>query len=190
MVRLFCWAKRSTTRLRCCYGSRNKSVAALFCGYRHKYMCKKAHKANQLALICIRWKNGKFSKIIRSVLPKKPRCTWTYLAGGAVATMGHSFWWPVWQMIIKPAITAIVVSRSKSSSPTKSRWFRIHKNYFSDPVRLSRLLLAAYLAYLWMVCQGLLVIAYWDQKRVNFSFISPVFCTIWKPRQWEGNNCR
>lgn len=44
-------------------------------------------------------------------------------------------------------------------SDQKSRGFHIHKSHLSDPVRLSRLLLAACLAYLWMVCQGLLVIA-------------------------------
>jgi hypothetical protein len=44
-------------------------------------------------------------------------------------------------------------------SDQKSRGFHIHKSHLSEPVRLSRLLLAACLAYLWMVCQGLLVIA-------------------------------
>ena len=44
-------------------------------------------------------------------------------------------------------------------SDQKSRGFHVHKSHLSDPVRLSRLLLAACLAYLWMVCQGLLVIA-------------------------------
>lgn len=44
-------------------------------------------------------------------------------------------------------------------SDQKSRGFHIHKSHLSDPARLSRLLLAACLAYLWMVCQGLLVIA-------------------------------
>jgi hypothetical protein len=49
-------------------------------------------------------------------------------------------------------------------SDQKSRGFHIHKSHLSDPVRLSRLLLAACLAYLWMVCQGLLVIA---EKKVG-----------------------
>lgn len=44
-------------------------------------------------------------------------------------------------------------------SDQKSRGFHIHKSHLSDPARLSRLFLAACLAYLWMVCQGLLVIA-------------------------------
>jgi hypothetical protein len=44
-------------------------------------------------------------------------------------------------------------------SDQKSRGFHIHKSHLSDPDRLSRLLLAACLAYIWMVCQGLLVIA-------------------------------
>ena len=49
-------------------------------------------------------------------------------------------------------------------SDQKSRGFHIHKSHLSDPARLSRLLLAACLAYLWMVCQGLLVIA---EKKVG-----------------------
>lgn len=49
-------------------------------------------------------------------------------------------------------------------SDQKSRGFHIHKSHLSDPIRLSRLLLAACLAYLWMICQGLLVIA---EKKVG-----------------------
>jgi hypothetical protein len=49
-------------------------------------------------------------------------------------------------------------------SDQKSRGFHLHKSHLSDPARLSRLLLAACLAYLWMVCQGLLVIT---QKKVG-----------------------
>jgi hypothetical protein len=49
-------------------------------------------------------------------------------------------------------------------SDQKSRGFHIHKSHLSDPARLSRLLLAACLAYLWMVCQGLLVIT---EKKVG-----------------------
>ena len=44
-------------------------------------------------------------------------------------------------------------------SDQKSRGFHIHKSHLSDPVRLNRLLLAACLAYIWMICQGLWVIA-------------------------------
>jgi hypothetical protein len=44
-------------------------------------------------------------------------------------------------------------------SDQKSRGFHIHKSHLSDPLRLSRMLIAACLAYLWMVCQGLWVIA-------------------------------
>lgn len=40
-------------------------------------------------------------------------------------------------------------------SDQKSRGFHIHKSHLADPLRLSRLLLAACLAYLWMVCLGL-----------------------------------
>jgi hypothetical protein len=44
-------------------------------------------------------------------------------------------------------------------SDQKSRGFHIHKSHLSDPVRLSRMLIAACLAYVWMICQGLWVIA-------------------------------
>ncbi len=44
-------------------------------------------------------------------------------------------------------------------SDQKSRGFHLRKSHLADPAWLSRLLLAACMAYLWMVCQGLLVIA-------------------------------
>jgi hypothetical protein len=44
-------------------------------------------------------------------------------------------------------------------SDQKSRGFHIHKSHLSDPARLARMLLAACLAYLWMIYQGLWVIA-------------------------------
>ncbi len=44
-------------------------------------------------------------------------------------------------------------------SDQKSRGFNIHKSHLSDPARLGRLLIAACLAYIWMICQGLGVIA-------------------------------
>ena len=44
-------------------------------------------------------------------------------------------------------------------SDQKSRGFNIHKSHLSDPARLSRMLIAACLAYIWMICQGLQVIA-------------------------------
>lgn len=44
-------------------------------------------------------------------------------------------------------------------SDQKSRGFHIHKSHLSDPARLSRLLIAACLAYIWMVSQGLQLIA-------------------------------
>jgi hypothetical protein len=44
-------------------------------------------------------------------------------------------------------------------SDQKSRGFHIHKSHLSDPARLSRMLTAACLAYIWMICQGLWVIA-------------------------------
>ena len=44
-------------------------------------------------------------------------------------------------------------------SDQKSRGFHIHKSHLADPVRLSRLLIAACLAYIWMIAQGLQVMA-------------------------------
>jgi hypothetical protein len=44
-------------------------------------------------------------------------------------------------------------------SDQKSRGFHIHKSHLSDPMRISRLLIAACLAYIWMICLGLFVIA-------------------------------
>jgi Transposase DDE domain len=44
-------------------------------------------------------------------------------------------------------------------SDQKSRGFHIHKSHLADPDRLSRLLIAACLAYIWMITQGLRVIA-------------------------------
>lgn len=44
-------------------------------------------------------------------------------------------------------------------SDQKSRGFHIHKSHLSDPTRLSRMLIAACLAYIWMICQGMAVIA-------------------------------
>lgn len=44
-------------------------------------------------------------------------------------------------------------------SDQKSRGFHIHKSHLAAPARLGRLLLAACLAYIWMITQGLQVIA-------------------------------
>lgn len=44
-------------------------------------------------------------------------------------------------------------------SDQKSRGFHINKSHLSDPARISRLLVAACLAYVWMIGLGLLVIA-------------------------------
>jgi len=44
-------------------------------------------------------------------------------------------------------------------SDQKSRGFHIHKSHLADPARLSRLLIATCLAYIWMITQGLQVIA-------------------------------
>ena len=44
-------------------------------------------------------------------------------------------------------------------SDQKSRGFHIHKSHLSDPARVGRLLVAACLAYIWMILQGLQVLA-------------------------------
>jgi len=44
-------------------------------------------------------------------------------------------------------------------SDQKSRGFHIHKSHLSNPARVSRLLVAACLAYIWMILQGLQVMA-------------------------------
>jgi hypothetical protein len=44
-------------------------------------------------------------------------------------------------------------------SDQKSRGFHIHKSHLAEPARLGRMLIAACLAYIWMICQGLWVIA-------------------------------
>ena len=44
-------------------------------------------------------------------------------------------------------------------SDQKSRGFNIQKSHLSDPARLGRMLIAACLAYIWMIWQGLWVIA-------------------------------
>jgi hypothetical protein len=45
-------------------------------------------------------------------------------------------------------------------SDQKSRGFHIHKSHLADPERVSRLLVAACLAYLWMILQGLQVLTH------------------------------
>jgi hypothetical protein len=45
-------------------------------------------------------------------------------------------------------------------SDQKSRGFHIHKSHLSEPARVSRLFLAACFAYLWMILQGLHVVAH------------------------------
>ena len=49
-------------------------------------------------------------------------------------------------------------------SDQKSRGFHIHKSHLSDPIRISRLLIAACLAYIWMICLGLFAI---DQGKTD-----------------------
>lgn len=44
-------------------------------------------------------------------------------------------------------------------SDQKSRGFNIHKSHLADPARLSRMLIAACLAYLWIISQGIAVLA-------------------------------
>ncbi|MDX9865365.1 MAG: transposase [Anaerolineaceae bacterium] len=44
-------------------------------------------------------------------------------------------------------------------SDQKSRGFHVHKSHLSDPERISRMLIAACLAYIWMITQGIAVLA-------------------------------
>jgi hypothetical protein len=44
-------------------------------------------------------------------------------------------------------------------SDQKSRGFNIHKSHLADPARLSRMLIAACLAYLWIISQGIAILA-------------------------------
>jgi len=44
-------------------------------------------------------------------------------------------------------------------SDQKSRGFHINKSHLADPIRISRLLIAACLSYVWMMCFGLFVVA-------------------------------
>ena len=52
-------------------------------------------------------------------------------------------------------------------SDQKSRGFHIHKSHLSDPSRISRLLLAACLAFIWMMYLGLLVTATGQQGLID-----------------------
>ena len=52
-------------------------------------------------------------------------------------------------------------------SDQKSRGFHINKSHLSNPIRLSRLLIAACLAYIWMVCLGLLTLSTGDHKLID-----------------------
>ena len=52
-------------------------------------------------------------------------------------------------------------------SDQKSRGFHIHKSHLANPARLSRLLLAACLAYIWMVGLGLLTLSTGDHKLID-----------------------
>ncbi len=52
-------------------------------------------------------------------------------------------------------------------SDQKSRGFHIHKSHLSNPERISRLLIAACLAYIWMVALGLLTLATGDHKLID-----------------------
>lgn len=52
-------------------------------------------------------------------------------------------------------------------SDQKSRGFHIHKSHLSNPARLSRLLVAACLAYIWMICLGLFALAREKHKLID-----------------------
>ena len=52
-------------------------------------------------------------------------------------------------------------------SDQKSRGFHIHKSHLADPARVSRLLIAACLAYVWMIGLGLLTLANGKHKLID-----------------------
>lgn len=52
-------------------------------------------------------------------------------------------------------------------SDQKSRGFHIHQSHLSDPARLSRLLIAACLTYVWMIGLGLFTLASGKQKLID-----------------------
>jgi hypothetical protein len=52
-------------------------------------------------------------------------------------------------------------------SDQKSRGFHIHKSHLSDPVRLSRLLIAACLAYIWMIGLGLFTLVTGNHQLID-----------------------
>lgn len=52
-------------------------------------------------------------------------------------------------------------------SDQKSRGFQIHKSHLSDPARLSRLLIAACLAYVWLIGVGLLTLTSGNHRLID-----------------------
>lgn len=52
-------------------------------------------------------------------------------------------------------------------SDQKSRGFHLHKSHLSDPTRLCRLLIAAGLAYLWIVCLGVYALRHGYDKIIH-----------------------
>lgn len=52
-------------------------------------------------------------------------------------------------------------------SDQKSRGFHIHQSHLAEPARLSRLLIAACLAYVWMIGLGLLTLADGKHKLID-----------------------
>jgi hypothetical protein len=52
-------------------------------------------------------------------------------------------------------------------SDQKSRGFHIHQSHLSDPARISRLLIAACLAYIWMICLGLFTLDTGKQRLID-----------------------
>ena len=52
-------------------------------------------------------------------------------------------------------------------SDQKSRGFHIHKSHLSKPERISRLLIAACLAYIWLVAIGVLTITNGNHKLID-----------------------
>ena len=71
-------------------------------------------------------------------------------------------------------------------SDQKSRGFQIHKSCLSDPVRLSRSLIAACLAYVWMLSLGLLtgVFKFWGKSKLSDCKTAPGACAYAYVQAW------
>src|SRR6266542_801203 len=90
---------------------------------------------------------------LEKVMPLPPKDSQVILLGDAEYDTTEMLAW-----IEKNTSWQYVLRISPQIYVQKSRGFHIHKSHLADPMRLSRLLIAACLAYIWMITQGLRVI--------------------------------